>query len=120
MIYVLHCLCSELHNFFPKLFPFFYVSLATAHNFLPKYFSSKWSFSRFQVPGDPHCVCAFGSEKNTVIGMFIVLFNRKQGTYMHRNFTYIQNTQDRLSLYMYMCSLVWIVSLIALHVWNSL
>lgn len=79
----------------------FYVSLATAHNFLPKYFSSKWSFSRFQVPGDPHCVCAFGSEKNTVIGMFIVLFNRKQGTYMHRNFRYISNTQDRLSLYMY-------------------
>lgn len=48
----------------------FFVSLASAHNFLPKYFSSKWSFSRFQVPGDPHCVCAFGNEKNTVIGIF--------------------------------------------------
>lgn len=34
--------------------------------FLPKYFSSEWSFAQFRVP-ETRTICAFGAEKNTIV-----------------------------------------------------
>lgn len=40
-------------------------SLAAA-SFLPKYFSSMWSFSKIEIPGGTRCICAFTQDSSVV------------------------------------------------------
>nr|CCA25003.1 conserved hypothetical protein [Albugo laibachii Nc14] len=41
-------------------------SFSFMRGFLPKYFSSEWSFAQFRVP-ETRTICTFGTEKNTII-----------------------------------------------------
>jgi len=68
-------------------------SLASA-SFLPKYFSSEWSFTKVEVPGGTRCICAFGSD-NCVVAVC------GDGSYYRFIFTSTGDyTKDRYEMYL--------------------
>ena len=48
-----------------------YSSLSSSAGQVAKYFGSTFSSIRLQIPGGARCICAFGSDRNTIVGKIL-------------------------------------------------